>query len=122
MSNPEVPSSHDSPNGSARALAERSGKQRNEAVAARDGRDGRPKQDEVGDVAADTKPRLLSLVAAAAYLGLSTWTTRTLIANGVLRCVRLPSLRRHGEGMRRILIDVRDLDTLIEKSKDDRPT
>jgi len=62
------------------------------------------------------RPRLLGLVEAAAYLGLSTWTTRTLIANGVLRCVRLPSLRRNGEDMRRVLIDVRDLDELIERS------
>jgi hypothetical protein len=60
-------------------------------------------------------PRLLDLPAAAAYLGgLSPATLRSLIADGVIPIVRPPALRRRDEAMRRILIDVRDLDRLID--------
>lgn len=64
-------------------------------------------------------PRLLDVAAAAAYLGgLSVPTVRALIADGVIPAVRLPALRRRGEGMRRVLVDVRDLDRLIESWKE----
>ena len=61
-------------------------------------------------------PRLLSLEGAAEYLGLSTWTVRDLEWKGVLPRVRLPN----GEGgeIRKLLFDVRDLDRLVDRSKD----
>lgn len=64
-------------------------------------------------------PRLLDVKAAAQYLGgLSVFTVRRLIADGVVPVVRLPALRRRDETMRRILIDIRDLDRLIESSRE----
>jgi excisionase family DNA binding protein len=65
--------------------------------------------------------RLLDVAQAALYLGVSTWTVRDLIAAGRLPIVRLPVERRpNGElrELRRLLVDVRDCDTLIEHSKD----
>jgi excisionase family DNA binding protein len=58
---------------------------------------------------------LLSLRAAASYLGLSYWTLRDLVAAGTIRPVRLPVA--DGRDLRRILLDRRDLDALIEQSK-----
>jgi len=55
--------------------------------------------------------RLLALREAAVYVGLSTWTVRTLEANGTLRRVRVP-LPDGGE-LRKLLFDVNDLDRAI---------
>ena len=64
-------------------------------------------------------PRLVDLRGAGIYLGgLSAWTVRALISNGVIPIVRPPALRRRHETMRRVLIDVRDLDALIAKWKE----
>ena len=52
--------------------------------------------------------RLYSLPEAAAYLGRSTWSVRRLIWGG-----ELPSVRAGG----RVHLDVRDMDTFIEKHK-----
>jgi excisionase family DNA binding protein len=65
--------------------------------------------------------RLLDVTQAAHYLAVSTWTIRDLIAAGRLPIVRLPGGQRsNGElrEVRRLLVDVRDCDTLIEHSKD----
>jgi hypothetical protein len=59
--------------------------------------------------------RLLSLAAAAGYVGVSTWVLRGWLADGVLPRVRLPS--PGGGEMDRLLFDVRDLDVLIEAGK-----
>ncbi len=61
-------------------------------------------------------PRLLSLDATAAYLGLSPWTVRDLEAAGVLPRVRIP-LPNNGE-LRKLLFDREDLDRLIEGWKE----
>ncbi len=61
-------------------------------------------------------PRLLSLEAAASYLGISTWTIRDLEGVGVLPRVRIP-LPNGGE-VRKLLFDREDLDASIEKWKD----
>jgi excisionase family DNA binding protein len=53
--------------------------------------------------------RLVALAEAAAYLGMTPWTVRTLIGNGTLPVVRLT---------RRLLFDQRDLDRLIEGAKE----
>ena len=67
-------------------------------------------------------PRLLDVKAAAAYLGsISHWTVRAYVEKGDLVPVRLPSLSRNvnatGEGSRRLLFDVRDLDAFAERAK-----
>lgn len=61
-------------------------------------------------------PRLVDLHGAARYTGLSYWTLRDLLDGGVLKRVRL----EHGDGreLRRVLLDVRDLDRWIELAKD----
>ncbi len=63
-------------------------------------------------------PRLLSLDATAAYLGISPWTVRDLEAGGVLPRVRIP-LPNNGE-LRKLLFDRKDLDRLIEAWKENR--
>ena len=55
-----------------------------------------------------TAERLLSVEAAARYLGTTVWAVRCLVWDGALPHVRLG--RRH-------LVDVRDLDLLVEKLK-----
>lgn len=59
--------------------------------------------------------RLLSLMAAAAYAGVSTWVIRGWLAEGVLARVKLP--RPGGGEMDRLLIDVADLDRLVTEGK-----
>jgi excisionase family DNA binding protein len=58
---------------------------------------------------------LLSLQDAATYLGLSYWTVRDLIDAGTLKPVRLAL--GTGRDLRRILLDRRDLDRLVDASK-----
>lgn len=60
-------------------------------------------------------PRLLTLEATAAYLGLSPWTVRELEAVGVLRRVSVPL--PGGRELRKLLFDKADLDRLIEAWK-----
>jgi excisionase family DNA binding protein len=52
--------------------------------------------------------RMLSIEEASKYLALSTWTVRRMIWTG-----HLPHVRRG----RRILLDLRDLDTWIDREK-----
>jgi len=54
------------------------------------------------------QPRLLSQKEAAAYLGISYWTVRDLCFRGDILFVRIG---------KRILIDLKDLDAYIERSK-----
>ena len=64
-------------------------------------------------------PRLLRLQEAANYLSVSYWTVRDLVARGAIPPVRLPSPgARDGGALRRVLLDRRDLDRLIENNKD----
>lgn len=73
--------------------------------------------------------RLYNLKEAAAYLHLSYWTVRDYVEAGVLPAVKLPCAQRRAKGgaivrkpgdasARRILIDRRDLDSLIEECKE----
>ncbi len=55
-----------------------------------------------------TTPRLVSLVGAATYLGISYWTVRELINRQELAAVRIG---------RRVMLDVEDLDRFIEANK-----
>jgi len=52
--------------------------------------------------------RLISIQEASEYLAVSGWTVRRMIWNG-----ELPHVRRG----RRILLDLRDLDSWIEREK-----
>jgi len=56
----------------------------------------------------DGHKRLLTLNEAGTYIGLSHWRVRSLVYSGQLAYVRLG---------RRILIDLRDLDALIDSKK-----
>jgi hypothetical protein len=80
-----------------------------------------------GDRPVPVGARLLDLYQAATYTGLSYWTLRDYVADGVLPAVRLPSGRQRSRGgivkagagsNRKILIDREDLDRLIEESKE----
>jgi len=55
-------------------------------------------------------PRLIDVATAAGYLGVSPWTVRDLIDRGSLPRVALP-------GVRRVLVDQRDLDRLVDASR-----
>lgn len=66
----------------------------------------------------DIAPRLLDLRAAAKYLGLSFWTLREMVLAGQVPAVRPPApLGRPGKTLRRVLVDVRDLDACVEAWK-----
>jgi Helix-turn-helix domain len=112
------------------------------AAQARLGRPGRPRAQSQGTVPARTGPstaqprdsakpdrgsapdhetsalpgRLLDVYDAARYLSVSSWSIRDLCAAGRLPRVRLPLAGDREK--RRLLFDLRDLDTLIERSKD----
>ncbi len=65
------------------------------------------------------RSRLMGLVSAAAYLGVSYWTVREWVFNGVLPSVKLPKPRtKDGRVLRRILIDRKDLDEFIDANKE----
>ena len=84
---------------------------------AKPGRPRKPTHEPMAVIACP--PRLLDVDAAAAYLGVSSWTVRDLDASGVLPRVRVP-LPNGGE-LRRLLFDRTDLDRLIDVWKDQRP-
>jgi len=72
--------------------------------------------------------RLMNLRQAGQYLNVSYWIVRDWVLDGILPVVRLPGARLREKGgkviarstshsMRKILVDCRDLDRLIEQSK-----
>jgi len=52
----------------------------------------------------------VGIAVASRYLGVSAWTVRDLIERGTLPRVALP-------GVRRVLVDQRDLDRLVDASR-----
>jgi hypothetical protein len=69
--------------------------------------------------APDDAPRVLNLREGAKYLGISYWSLRDLVIGGHVPVVRLPCPRSgNGRIMRRLLVDRRDLDALIERSRE----
>jgi hypothetical protein len=62
-------------------------------------------------------PRLLDVGGAARYLSVAEDTIRDLDARGALRRIRLPGAG--DRDLKRVLFDVRDLDALIERVKDE---
>lgn len=73
----------------------------------------------------DAKPRdesprrLLSLHELASYLSISYATARELVINGHVPSIRLPN-PRSGDGrvMKRLLVDISDANTFIEKHRE----
>lgn len=65
----------------------------------------------------DIAPRLLDLRSAAQYVGLSVWTLRELVLAGQVPAVRPPAPLGRGT-LRRVLLDIRDLDACIAAWKD----
>lgn len=63
------------------------------------------------DGSSPVRARLLGVREAAAYLSLSHWTLREMVWRGEIPEVRIG---------RRLLLDVRDLDALIERSRHNR--
>jgi excisionase family DNA binding protein len=59
--------------------------------------------------------RLLGVHEAARYLSVSHWAVRDVVRDGTLKAVRLPP--GSGRDLRRLLLDRRDLDAVIERSK-----
>jgi hypothetical protein len=73
-------------------------------------------------VGVSVRPRLLSVKDGARYVGLSFWTLRDYILQGLIPTVTLPPLRpREGAPsattLRRVLVDIRDLDRFVESCK-----
>lgn len=74
----------------------------------------------------NVSPRCLDRDESGVYLGTSPDQVDRLIDAGVLKIVRLPVERSRDTGHgrpglnRRVLIDIRDLDALIEASKETR--
>jgi hypothetical protein len=86
-----------------------------------------PGDPDVLDQVTISRRRLVDKDVAASYLGVSTNTIERLIQTGALQIVRFPVERSkkpgaNGDGQvgtnRRVLIDVRDLNELIERSKE----
>lgn len=78
---------------------------------------------------AESLPRLLSLRQIEREYGVSYWLCRGWIIDGVLRPVRLPGSRLKAKGgrviansrsyrIRKILVDRRDIERLIQESKE----
>lgn len=64
------------------------------------------------------QPRLLDLHGGSVYTGIPVWSLRRLAWSGAIAVVKLPCPGRPGAAMRRIWFDRRDLDALIEQSKE----
>jgi excisionase family DNA binding protein len=63
--------------------------------------------------------RVLGLNQAAEYLGVSYWTMRDLVQAGTIPTVKIPSARAgDGRAIRRILVDIHDLDVFISGNKE----
>ena len=95
----------------------------------RNGEPDRTKDATTVDRAGKRAPRLMSLRLAAQETGISYWTLRDYILDGVLTPVRLPCTRLRSKGgkvirhaneevkSRRVYVDREDLERLIQRSK-----
>ena len=73
----------------------------------------------VGPAPSPLPLRLVDLRAAAAYFGCTHWHLRRLVATGQIPVVRMPNPRTlDARPGRRLLVDIRDLDALIERWKE----
>ena len=74
-------------------------------------------QEDMESRAVQGKGRLIGLKEAAKYCGISYWTLRELVLAGRLPAVRLPAPKNDG-ALRRILLDVVDLENFINRCKE----
>ncbi len=64
------------------------------------------------------EPLCLSVKEAAASIGVSPWTLRQYIAEGLLPTMRFPSTKYHGESTRRVLIAADDLRAFVARFRE----
>jgi predicted site-specific integrase-resolvase len=68
------------------------------------------------------RPRVTNLKGAAAYVGVSYWTMRDYVIQGLVRVVELPPMRaKEGEAARRVLnrivIEYDELDRFLDERR-----
>jgi hypothetical protein len=63
------------------------------------------------------EPLCVDLKEAARMLGVSIWTLRSWIDEGLIRTVKFPSSKHPGEISRRILISVDDLRDFVRQHR-----
>jgi len=67
----------------------------------------------------DLETRILDADSAAAYLGVSSRTVKSYVKRGIIPRVVLPAQSENsGDPLMKILIDKKDLDSLIEHNKE----
>lgn len=76
---------------------------------------------QLGELSAvDTSPvQLVTLHESARRLAISYWAARDLVLRGHLAAVRLPG-KRGGKNLRRVLVDVRDLEKFVAAHREVR--
>lgn len=60
------------------------------------------------------QPRLMSLPDSARYLGVSEWSLRSWMEDGLIEPVNLPSVRKTQEKNRRLIFDRLDLEAFAD--------
>lgn len=90
-----------------------------EAMETRQAKQNRDVSEPKGRVQVDitVARRLLTVRAAASYLGISYWSARDLVLFGKVPSVRFPCPRSDGKLFRRMLIDIQDLNDFISENK-----
>lgn len=66
-------------------------------------------------------PLCLDLKSAAASIGVSVWTLRRYVEDGLIPTVKFPSPKNDGELSRRVLIAVSDLQAFVAAHREARP-
>lgn len=62
--------------------------------------------------------RIVGVTEAARYAGVSRWTMHNWIVHGRIPFLRYPATKDPDKSLRGCKIDLNDVDTLIDKSKD----
>lgn len=62
-------------------------------------------------------PLCLDVKSAAASIGVSVWTLRSWIDEGLLPTVKFPSSKHPGEMSRRVLVSADDLKAFVERHR-----
>jgi hypothetical protein len=66
----------------------------------------------------DVAPLCVDVKAAARLIGVSVWTLRAYIDEGLVHTVKFPSSKHPGEQSRRVLIAVADLQAFVDQHRD----
>jgi excisionase family DNA binding protein len=67
-------------------------------------------------------PAVLTVEQSAEYIGVSEWSVRRYVADGLIPTVRYPSAKHPGEQSRRVLIRREDLDAFVARQVTGQPT